>query len=153
MTFRYPIYAMTLAAFVAVAPVSGALAGDQDMSVEQIKEDTSELVTSLKEFGVEQRDEAVDAVEGALDAIDDRIVALETRVDHEWDEMSQAARESARETLRALREERQDVAEWLGGLKNTTGEAWAEVKADFSEAYKDMSEAWDKAERELGEGA
>jgi hypothetical protein len=150
MTFRLPIYAAAAALLLAAQPMSAAMAGNLNYSAEEAKQDTSELLTSLKEFSVEQKEQAVDAAEDALHEVDDRIDALQARVEDGWHDMSEQARDSARDTLNALRERRQDVAEWLGGLKNSTGEVWVDVKQGFSEAYQYMSEAWDKAERELG---
>lgn len=149
MTFRLPIYAAAAALLLAAQPVHHAMADSQDYSVEQIKQDTSELLTSLKEYSVEQKEEAVDAVEDALDEIDDRMVELQTRIDENWDSMSEATREKSKNAMADLREQRAKVAGWFDDLKDSSKDAWDDVKDGFSDAYNDMSEAWNNAEREL----
>jgi hypothetical protein len=78
--------------------------------------------------------------------LDAHIDALEARIDKGWDKMSKTAREEARSTLKALRSQRVKAAEWYGGMKNSSIEAWEHMKQGFSDAYKSLQSAWEKAE-------
>ncbi len=63
--------------------------------------------------------------------------------------MDQAARRKARATLNALRRERNEVAEWYGGLKHGSAESWEQVKAGFLKSYQALKESFAKARKRL----
>ena len=64
--------------------------------------------------------------------------------------MNKAAREKARANLKALRKQRNEVAEWYGGLKASSADAWEHMKKGFSDAYKSLGDAWEKSAQEFG---
>ena len=138
-----------LATFAMASPVFSA-AASATTSVEDIKQETAELLEALKAYGTEQRDAAVEQSRAALENLDQRIDALETRMLDQWDEMDQATRSRMRDSLQALREQRTHVAEWYGSLKSSSADAWGQIKQGFSEAYRTLSEDWQKSETEIG---
>jgi chromosome segregation ATPase len=121
--------------------------------LEEVKKETKELIEALKTYTAEQREEAVEKTKSALDKLDRRIDSLENRVDKDWDKMDRAARQNARESLRTLRRQRTRAAEWYGGFRNSSAEAWGHMKKGFSDAYRSLSEAWQKSEKEFGSGS
>jgi hypothetical protein len=92
------------------------------------------------------QDEAGKKLDELKEAGDD---ALESRVDNEWDQMTQTAREKARANLKTLRQQRNELAEWYGSFKNSSAGAWEQMKKGFSDAYQAMSDAWEKAQSEF----
>ncbi len=143
--------ALALVAMLASAPVATATAADEDEpSAADIRQETRELMQALKAYGADKRDQAVAQTQAALDNIDRRIEALEASMLENWDKMDQAARDQARASLQALRAQRTEVAEWFGGLKNSSANAWGHLKKGFSDAYRAMSQAWEKSEQDVG---
>ena len=134
-----------LATLAMASPVFSATASEAT-SVEDIKQETAELLEALKAYGTEQRDAAVEQSRAALENLDQRIDTLETRMLDQWDEMDQATRSRMRESLQVLREQRTHVAEWYGSLKSSSADAWGSIKEGFSEAYQTLSEDWQKSE-------
>ena len=63
--------------------------------------------------------------------------------------MSKASREKSQQTLQELRKKRNDLAEWYGGMKQSSAEAWGEVKQGFIKSYHTLSEAFDKASKKF----
>lgn len=118
-------------------------------SVEQISQEAEDLTNALKAYGAAQRDETLKRAETALDSLDKRIDTLETRVDAQWNRMDRAARMQARESLRALRKERREVAMWLGSMRDGSVDAWDKIKAGFAGAYQSLNEAWQKTEKDV----
>ena len=104
---------------------------------------------AIKDYTVAQRDDAIKSAKAALDDADRRINRLERRLESDWERMDQAAREKARATLRALRKERNELAEWYGGLKHSSAEAWDQVKAGFAKSYQTLRESFVKAGKEF----
>ena len=49
--------------------------------------------------------------------MDRHIEQLESRTRQEWDSLNQEARETRETALRALRKQRNEVAEWYGSMK------------------------------------
>ncbi|TFH07498.1 MAG: hypothetical protein E4H07_09010 [Nitrosomonadales bacterium] len=114
----------------------------------EIQQKAGEATNAIKNYTVEKRDEAVKKVEANLNSLDTRIEALEARIDKNWNKMDETARERARGTLTALRKKRVQVAEWYGGLKNSSTEAWEHMKEGFSDAYSSLRNSWEKAKNE-----
>jgi len=135
-------------ALLARVPLCHAETARDDTSIEDVKRETKELLQTLKAYSVEQRDEALQKTKTALDHLDKRIEALEARIDRDWDKMDTAAREKARANRKALRERRAQVAEWYGKLKGSSVDAWEHVKKGFSDAYRELSDAWEASEKE-----
>jgi len=131
--------------------VFGATSGEPTTAAD-IKQETVELLQALKAYSVEQRDKAVGQASIALDNLDKRIEKLEADMLAQWDDMDQATRAKTQASLQALRQQRTWVAEWYGGMKSGSTSAWGHIKQGFSSAYKDLHEAWENSEREIGSG-
>ena len=63
--------------------------------------------------------------------------------------MTDATRKKVSATMKKLRKERVQLAEWYGGMKHSTANAWDDMKNGFSEALDSIADAWDKAEDEF----
>lgn len=129
-------------------PAYAAEAENDRTTAAEVREEMSDAAEAIGSYAADKRDEAVTQAEAALDVLDARIQALEARIDTKWEKMDQATREQARRTLQTLREQRVEVAEWYGGLKASTAEAWEHMKAGFTNAYRSLGQAWQKAEQE-----
>ena len=136
---------------VVMTSVSAALTPEDKASIKQVKKETAELIQTLKSYGAAQRDQAIQEVEIAIVRLDNRIDSLQTRIDEEWDDMTQPAREQARASLNALQQQRVKLAETYGSLKSSSSSAWNEIKRGFSKAYSDINKAWEKALKEFGD--
>jgi chromosome segregation ATPase len=118
-------------------------------SYEDVKRESRELAHTIAEYGEDQRDAAVREVESALADIDQRLAAFETQIEADWDDLSETAREEAREEIETLKAKRAAVAESYEELRSDSGAAWNDVKKGFSDAYADISAAFDEAEKEF----
>jgi chromosome segregation ATPase len=129
-------------------PLAQAQSGNDTATAQDVKKETKELINTLQQYTVAQRDQAVKEADQALKKLDGRIDALESRVDNNWDKMTQAARQKARASLKALRQQRNELAEWYGSFKNSSADAWEQMKKGFSDAYQAISDSWEKAKSE-----
>ena len=118
-------------------------------SINEVKQETQDLVQALEAYTADQRDEAVQRAKTALNNLDERIDALEKRIDDNWNQMNEAAREKARANLEALRKQRNQVAEWYESMQTSSADAWDHMKKGFSDAYKALADAWEKSEKEF----
>lgn len=146
-----------MVALLGIAPLS--LAAQHEASghengkttAKEVRREVTDAAEAIKNYTADKRDEGAKKAKAALDALDVRIEAMEARIDKNRDKMDAAAREQARSTLHALRKQRVQVAEWYGGLKNSSADAWGQMKTGFSDAYKSLRHAWEKADRQYGE--
>lgn len=122
-----------------------------DIEAREMKKEWSEAVESLKQYSVTQRDEALSQAQQTLKAMDKRIEQLQSRAENEWQSMSKNMRERREETLRTLRRERNELAEWYGGMKYSSDNAWEEVKQGFINAYGTLSNSFNRARSEFSE--
>ena len=142
------IIALVPVVFLALAPVSFA---DQT-TMKEVKQEVADAAKAIKDYSIDQRDQAVKKVKSALDDLDSRIDKLQDRIDDNWDKMNKATRQKTKATLRVLRKQRNEVAEWYGGLQHSSAGAWEDIKKGFSDAYTAFYDAWEKAEAEFDSG-
>lgn len=142
-------FIILLVAGLGLAAAGFSVTANDAVTAQDIERETTELLQALKAYSAEQRDEALEHSSTALDNLDQRIEALETQMLDQWDDMDQAARETGRASLQALREQRTRVAEWFGSLKSSSASAWGHIKQGFSAAYQDLQGAWEHSEQEI----
>jgi TolA-binding protein len=114
-----------------------------------VKQETAEAYHTVLNFTVEQRDEAVADARKKLDKLDTRIDAMQNSLDKRWHKMTEAAQQKQQAALKTLREKRNEVAEWYGGLHHSSADAWDRVKKGFSDSYDRLEEAFDNARKEF----
>jgi hypothetical protein len=146
-TFSFVTRSLTLGALLAVSPLSPA--AEPSGTTANISQKADEAGRAIKDYTVAQRDDAIKNAKAGLDDLDRRIGRLERKLDNEWERMDQSARKKARAALNALRRERNDAAEWYGGLKHSSAESWEQVKAGFVKSYEVLKESFAKARKQF----
>jgi flagellar motility protein MotE (MotC chaperone) len=124
---------------------------EDSADLDQVKREWAETVDALKHYSAAQRDAAVDRAEQTLDAMDRRIEQLEARTRQQWGKLTQSAREAREATLQRLRMQRNQAAEWYGGMKHSSAGAWESVKQGFIDSYAVLSDSFRKARDEFGD--
>ncbi len=146
MKCRHTSLSLLTAVLLGIAPLSHAAQNESNKtSAKEVRQEVGDAVEAIKNYSADKRDEAAAKAQAALDALDTRIDAIEKRIEKNWAKMDQAARERAHDTLSALRKQRVEVAEWYGGLKNSTANSWEHVKRGFSDSYKMLKSSLEKA--------
>ena len=132
----------------AMALPAAAKSSDDGATFAEVEKEIAQAGKAVRDYSVAQRDEAIEVIESALESIDNRIAMIEQRIDDKTVELSVEARTHARAAVRDLRAKREQVAEWYGGLKHGSAEAWEEIKRGFSKAYDDLRTSLSKAEKQ-----
>jgi hypothetical protein len=145
MQIRHTACAIALAAFTSAAIPAFA----QDTTAREVGAKVGEAGRAIKNYSVEQRDEAVKNARAALDDLDARIERLAADIDARWDKLDAAGRKKAYEAMDRMRKERNDAAEWMGALKHSSREAWGEVKNGFAKSYETLANSFSKAKDEF----
>jgi hypothetical protein len=146
----FSVRALALGALLTVSPLSfPADTSGNKTTAKDVYRNVDETGQAIKNYTVAQRDEAVNKAKTALNDLDVRIGRMERKLDNEWDRMDQAARKKTRATLIALRRERNEAAEWYGGLKHSSAESWEQVKAGFVKSYEVLKESFTNARKEF----
>jgi peptidoglycan hydrolase CwlO-like protein len=138
------------ALFFAVASVSFARPTSADKTTAKgVKKKMTEAAEAIKNYSVDQRNEALKKAKAALDDINARIDRMENRMDEKWGQMDQVARKKMKAGLKELKKQREDLAEWYGGLKYSSGNAWEDVKKGFIKSYHELRKTYTKVRREF----
>jgi seryl-tRNA synthetase len=147
MTFRTQFLAIcALVAQIVVSPLTlAAEPVDGKSSPKDVSRKVDEAGRAIGKYTIQQRDEALKSAKAALDDIDARMRALDRKLDREWDQMDQAARKKARAAQESVRRDRDEAAEWYGGLKHSSAESWEEVKTGFVTSYEKLKASFAKA--------
>lgn len=114
-------------------------------TAKEVKQEVSEAVRAIKNYSVNQKEEAVKETKKLVDNLDAHIERFENWMEKKQSQMSKTTREKAKATLKELRKQRNEVAEWYGGLKHSSADAWEEVKQGFSKGYKALAKSLSKA--------
>ncbi|HEX7810409.1 MAG TPA: hypothetical protein VF460_00750 [Burkholderiales bacterium] len=142
--FRIAAIALTLA-FAAAPQASIA----EETTAKDVGKKLNEAGAAIKDYTVEQRDEAVKNARIALDDLDAKINRLAADIDSKWDKLDASARKKAYESMEKLRKERNDAAEWMGALKHSSKDAWGEVKNGFAKSYEALASTFSRAKEEF----
>ena len=147
---KISVLVFVLIAFLVIPSVSlyGQTAED-NTTKKEVKQEIKEAFEAVKNYTADQRNDAVKKIKVALENIDRQLESMENRIGKQWDQMDQAARREARSTLASLRKQRNELAEWYGGLKYSSAEAWGHVKSGFLRSYEALSKSFGKAESEF----
>ena len=144
----YPVF--VTAVFFAMASVSFAAQASADRTeTKAVKEKVADAAEAIKNYSVDQRDEALKKAKTVLDELDARIDRMQSQLNGKWDQMDQSTRKKAMDALTVLRKQRNEIAEWYGGLKHSSSNAWEDVKKGFLKSCQELRDAFDKARSEF----
>jgi hypothetical protein len=121
---------------------------ESSASAAQVHEEVSEALQAIGSYTAEQRDAALAKAGETLKKTDARIDQLQHRIDRNWETMNDTAREKARAALKTLQQQRTGLAEWYGGLKHSSANAWEELKRGFTKSYRELENSLEKARQE-----
>ena len=134
-----------LALALALAMASQLSLADDKTTAKDVGKKVEDAGKAIGSYTIAERDQAIKSAQAAIADADARLRRLERKIDREWDKMDDAARKRARATLNALHKERDELAEWYGGLKHSSAEAWDEVKSGFVKSYEGLKQSLTKA--------
>lgn len=140
---------MAIVCLLGLAALLPAAARAADKATaEDVKTEVKEAGRAIASYTASQRDEAVRSAKAAMEDLDRKIQELDARMRKNWDTMSAAARRQATETMEDLQRKRNDLAEWYGGMKHSSVEAWEDVKKGFVRSYETMKQSFEEARKE-----
>ena len=132
-----------------ILPPLVTAAQNNETTAAEVGNEAKETWHALENYTAAQRDQAASAAQKQLTKLDAEIAKLQNKIDQNWQDMSTATRQQARETLAALTEKRRTVAEWFGGMKHSSAEAWDTVKQGFVDSYGQLEKAFQKARNDF----
>jgi len=121
---------------------------DRQTTAAEVRAEIDDALKAIGNYSAEQRDAALAKAKDSLEKTDKRIEQLQEQIDRKWATMSDSAREQARKALNTLRQERTKLAEWYGGLKHSSANAWEEIKKGFTKSYQELENSLAKAREE-----
>lgn len=141
--------ATLIVAFIGFFSVMPAFSADspsgEKVAKKEVGQEVKEAVEAIKAYSADQKDEAVKKGKAVLDNLDGRIEQMESKIKKEWDQMGESARKTAKTSLEAIQKQRDEVAKWVGSMKQSSAGAWEEVKKGFVESYQTFHDSFDKA--------
>ncbi|AMV72730.1 hypothetical protein JCM30471_12460 [Desulfuromonas carbonis] len=142
-----PVTLLTLV--LAATPLFAAANSTAKTTANDVRQEIGDALQTIGSYSAEQRDAAVAAARQALEKTDARIEQLQKRIDQNWQSMSAEARQQARAAMKELQQERRDIAEWYGGRKHSSSNAWDEIKRGFAKSYDQLGKSLEKAAGEF----
>jgi len=115
----------------------------------EVRQKVDDALDAIKSYSIDKKDQAMAKAKEVMDETDARINELEKRSAEQWQQMSEAGREKSQQALQKLRKQRNDLAEWYGGMKESSKKAWGDVKYGFIKSYHNLSDAFEKASQKF----
>ena len=106
----------------------------------------TETWTSVKEFTIEQKDQAVAESQSAMDRFDEQMDMLDAEASKDSAEMSEGW-EQTKAQLADLRDNAQSKLDQFG---DATADSWDNVKQEFGDAVQKLQDAYNNARSDLG---
>lgn len=126
-------------------PVFSAENQDPLKPSRDVEREVEEAAEAIRDYSVEQRDEALRQGREALEDVDSRIRIMREQIEGHWNEMEPEVRAQARETLDKLREQRGETARWLEELRTGSAGAWEEITQGFVQSYEELRRSFERA--------
>ena len=127
------------------APAVQAQDRDPHEPSRDVQREVEEAAEAIRDYSIEQRDEACRRGKEALEDADTRIRIMRERIEAHWNEMEPEMRAQARETLDELRKQRGEAAKRLEELRTVSAGAWEEMKQGFVKSYEELRRSFKKA--------
>ena len=124
---------------------------EEQTGLQDVKEKASETAQGVKDYAGDQKNKFMNEAEKELEDINDQVDKIEKKMESNWDEMDQAARQRAKETLAALKEKQKALSEKLSELKENSAEAWKDAKTGFQDSYEALKKSLNDAREQLQE--
>lgn len=134
-----------LAGFFSMVTTADAAEADR----KEVSKKVEAAAEAIRNYTVAQKDEALKNAKATLEDLDARIRQMEDRFDKEWSHMDSAARDATRNSIRKLREQRTELADWYGQLKQSSAAAWDQVKRGFADSYEAVRGSIEKVQKEF----
>ncbi len=142
--------ALCLIVCLSASPLSLAAEGTGSKTTSaDVSRKMEEAANTIKNYSAEQRDEALTTAKDVLAETDKHIDYLEQQMSRNWDQMNASGRKQAKETMKTLRRQRQDLSQSYGELKRSSANAWEEVKRGFANSYGALRESFSKAAKQF----
>ena len=127
----------------------GSVAWADDAAKKDVGKKVEAATDAIKNYTIAQKDQAIKSAKATLDDLDVRIKQMEDRLDKQWNQMDQAARNTARASSDKLRAQRTELAEWYGQLKQSSAAAWEQVQHGCIDSYGALRDSIAKAQKEF----
>lgn len=114
-------------------------------------DEAREAVDRLRGYSVARREEAVAQARQSAEQLDRQISQLQTDVQTRWDSLGQDVRSSMGAAMADVTTRRTQLAEWYGGMRHGSDQAWDEVRGGFVASYHELSDAFRRAKARFDE--
>ncbi|MBJ7575778.1 hypothetical protein [Luteimonas sp. MC1828] len=115
----------------------------------RMRSEIDRSVDAIRTFSAERRAEALANARRGAEELDRQIQRLDAQLARDRERMGQSARTRAEATMADLRQRRNTLAEWYGGLRHAAAASWSEVRSGFVKSYHDLAATLGKARDEL----
>ncbi|MDG2518385.1 hypothetical protein [Lysobacter soli] len=130
-------------------PTPPAPATKEQTQRQEVRKEVGEAVDSIRTYSFERRQEALAVARRSMDELDAQFDRMQAQSHADWTKMSEATRSRSQRTAAELRRQRNALSEWYGGMRQSSAEAWTEVKGNFIASYHDMVASMQRARDDL----
>lgn len=145
---------LVLSLLVASFPAQGQTAETSESLPDfaHVEQQAMELKQSMLTYSENKRQDLIAETQAVLEKFDQRIGSLQSSIAANEAEMSSAARRYADNMLDTLGRQRSHFNDRLKALESDSRETWDHLMYEFSTAFDEFYNYWEKLELEFGSG-
>lgn len=119
---------------------------------EKVATQMEATMEDIREFTVEQKNDAMRTARHALDELDQQITLLQSEIDSRWQDLSQQARLDKQSAMATLKEQRAELEVRYQALQQAGADNWEAAKAKFSQGWEAVKQTWQALNAPVAEG-
>ena len=155
MTTKFvPLQALVIVLVLGALTVASVVPSAAEIKYEQTMPNSTveffrDALEELREFTIDEREDAVDLAYELLEELNSQIFGIEAKIDYLVPEGGGVLADELRNSLAALINRRAEVGQRVWEIQQTSTQGWAYVLDDFSSAFEGCVADWNKIMTEL----
>lgn len=111
-------------------------------TTQEVRDEIGDAFAAVGDYAAQERKQALASAREAMQQLDAEIDRRQEALRENWADLSAAARERGRATLRDLQQARYRIGERYGALEAGADSAWDDLKQGFVDAYGQLKAYW-----------
>ena len=109
---------------------------------EKVEVQVESTLDDIRQFSVEQKNEAMRAARHALDDLEQQMTLLQSEMDSQWRDLSQDARLGKQEAMSALKQEQKELEAHYRSMQDAGEDNWQAVQERFQQSWGAAKANW-----------
>lgn len=118
-------------------------------SQDEVMKEMQEAASAIGEYSVDQKDKAIVEAKELMDKLDKNMEETESSMKEKWNSLEDSAKQNYELSKKEMEKQRQELADWIDKMQDSSADAWEETKKGFAGAHDSLSSSWQRVKEEM----